>query len=108
MTTDEFFDMVENHTDLRGVGLSDTAAVVEHIPTQIYTSITLKGIAEIPENDMIDVLTMQREPEAVITMARVVGYYSRVDNWNQSKLGELRDRKKGNYTVTPLLNKKLW
>jgi ribonucleoside-triphosphate reductase len=31
-------------------------------------------------------------------MARVVGYYSRVENWNKSKLGELTDRHKGDYT----------
>ena len=30
-------------------------------------------------------------------MTRIVGYYSRVENWNQSKLGELADRQKGLY-----------
>ena len=35
----------------------------------------------------------------VIHMTRVVGYYSRVENWNPSKKGELKDRQKGNYTV---------
>ena len=30
---------------------------------------------------------------------RIVGYFSRVDNWNKSKLGELADRQKGNYAV---------
>ena len=32
-------------------------------------------------------------------MTRVVGYYSRVHNWNPSKLGELKDRQKGSYVV---------
>jgi len=31
--------------------------------------------------------------------ARIVGYYSRVDNWNPSKLSELDDRHKGDYAV---------
>ncbi len=32
-------------------------------------------------------------------VTRIVGYYSRTSNWNKSKLGELRDRHKGNYSV---------
>lgn len=33
-------------------------------------------------------------------MTRIVGYYSNVHNWNKSKLGELGDRRRGDYTVT--------
>jgi len=36
----------------------------------------------------------------VYGMTRVVGYFSRVHNWNKSKLGELKDRHKGNYSVS--------
>ena len=32
-------------------------------------------------------------------MSRIVGYYSRINNWNKSKLGELRDRHAGDYVV---------
>lgn len=32
-------------------------------------------------------------------MTRVVGYYSLVENWNPSKIGELKDRQKGDYVV---------
>jgi len=35
----------------------------------------------------------------VIHMTRIVGYYSRISNWNDSKLGELADRHKGIYDV---------
>jgi ribonucleoside-triphosphate reductase len=35
----------------------------------------------------------------VYGMTRIVGYFSRVNNWNKSKLGELKDRHKGNYSV---------
>jgi ribonucleoside-triphosphate reductase len=35
----------------------------------------------------------------VYGMTRVVGYFSRVHNWNKSKIGELKDRRKGNYSV---------
>ncbi|GAB63077.1 MAG: hypothetical protein DWB56_06845 [Candidatus Jettenia sp.] len=39
------------------------------------------------------------ETEKLIGVTRIVGYYSRVQNWNKSKIGELRDRHKGNYAV---------
>jgi len=38
--------------------------------------------------------------EDVYGITRIVGYYSRVTNWNKSKLGELRDRHRGDYGVT--------
>ena len=40
------------------------------------------------------------ESTNVYGMTRIVGYFSRVNNWNKSKLGELKDRHKGNYIVT--------
>ena len=35
----------------------------------------------------------------VYGITRIVGYFSRVNNWNLSKIGELKDRQKGNYTI---------
>jgi len=35
----------------------------------------------------------------VYGMTRVVGYFTRVRNWNKSKIGELKDRRKGNYSA---------
>lgn len=32
-------------------------------------------------------------------VTRIVGYYSRVSNWNKSKIGELNDRHLGRYSV---------
>ncbi|MFH1422997.1 MAG: anaerobic ribonucleoside-triphosphate reductase, partial [Planctomycetota bacterium] len=32
-------------------------------------------------------------------VTRIVGYFSRVQNWNKSKLGELADRRRGNYAI---------
>jgi len=37
------------------------------------------------------------QSEDVYGITRIVGYYSRINNWNKSKLGELRDRHRGNY-----------
>jgi ribonucleoside-triphosphate reductase len=35
----------------------------------------------------------------VYGITRIVGYFSRVNNWNKSKTGELKDRQKGIYRV---------
>ncbi len=36
----------------------------------------------------------------VYGISRIVGYFSRINNWNKSKIGELADRHKGNYSVS--------
>ena len=35
----------------------------------------------------------------VYGMSRVVGYFSRIDNWNSSKKSEFKDRQKGIYKI---------
>ena len=35
----------------------------------------------------------------VYGITRIVGYFSRISNWNKSKLGELSDRHKGDYSL---------
>jgi len=37
--------------------------------------------------------------DRVYGLSRVVGYFSRIDNWNKSKQGELADRHAGNYAI---------
>ncbi|MBV6518154.1 MAG: anaerobic ribonucleoside-triphosphate reductase [Candidatus Brocadia sp.] len=39
----------------------------------------------------------------VYGISRIVGYFSRINNWNKSKIGELADRHKGSYTVSDLI-----
>ncbi|NQT86306.1 anaerobic ribonucleoside-triphosphate reductase, partial [bacterium] len=39
------------------------------------------------------------ESDDVFSMTRIVGYYSRISNWNKSKIGELRDRQAGTYAL---------
>jgi ribonucleoside-triphosphate reductase (formate) len=42
------------------------------------------------------------QSDDVYSMTRVVGYFSRIHNWNPSKIGELADRHEGNYSVAPV------
>jgi len=50
--------------------------------------------------------TSQEEPfcpycgsRNVYGVSRIVGYYSKIENWNKSKKAELKDRQKGNYAL---------
>jgi ribonucleoside-triphosphate reductase len=38
----------------------------------------------------------------VYGVSRVVGYYSKIENWNPGKKAEFKDRQKGNYEVKDL------
>ena len=40
-----------------------------------------------------------REPIILDGITRIVGYFSKISNWNKSKIGELHDRRTGNYKV---------
>lgn len=41
----------------------------------------------------------------VYQITRIVGYYSRINNWNKSKLGELKARRQGSYTLSEAVPK---
>ncbi len=50
--------------------------------------------------DFINVIQNDRKSIVLHGITRIVGYYSRVNNWNKSKVGELRDRAQRNYGLT--------
>jgi len=70
-----------------------------------FVEISIQEVIEAPLGDILKVLKGERNPIAVKSYTRIVGYYSAVDNWNNSKLSELRDRHEGIYG-TPNFNPK--
>jgi hypothetical protein len=40
-----------------------------------------------------------RDPFVIDGITRICGYMSKISNWNKSKLGELKARRKGNYSL---------
>jgi hypothetical protein len=50
--------------------------------------------------EFLRVIQNDRAPIVLNGITRIVGYYSRVNNWNKSKVGELRDRASGRYGLT--------
>ena len=56
-------------------------------------------------DQVVKVLKFERDPIVLNRMARIVGYYSNLNNWNVSKLEEQKDRRKGNYEVTDVFTR---
>ena len=94
-----FLDSVDEHPTLEGADISDEGFTVHHIPTGKATRIPVEKVQELDWITLEDIMTLKREPKALHGFTRVVGYYSRPDNWNPSKIGELKDRQKGNYGI---------
>ena len=103
MLLQDFIAKVDAHEELTGVGvlpdLSNGVVVVSHKTSGLTSKIPVADIEELEWELLYDLISGKREPIALRQMTRVVGYYSRVENWNQSKLGELKDRRKGSYIV---------
>ncbi len=105
MDAGEFFDRIEAHPELEGAGVEEgengegDAVYVRHVPTDSKFRVLLSTVLEHSWEKLEPILTGQREPKILSHMTRVVGYFSRVENWNRSKIGELRGRQKGDYSL---------
>jgi hypothetical protein len=100
----DFFGRVEAHAELEGVGVDapeaeEPGAVVQHTPSGLTTRLPLAAVEQTPWEVLEEVLVGRREPEVLRHMTRVVGYYSRIQNWNKSKIGELKGRHQGRYEL---------
>ncbi len=105
MELTRFYDQIESHPELEGLGIDteckehQPGVIVKQTKTGLMTRIPLAAIEAADWDVLEDVLMGNREPQILQHMTRVVGYFSRVENWNKSKIGELKDRQKGNYSV---------
>ena len=55
--------------------------------------------AALPDLDWPEIRKACINGRDVKHFTRIVGYFSNIDNWNKSKIGELKDRHRGNYRV---------
>ncbi len=105
MEVGEFFDKVEAHPDLEGVGIEEcesggkSAVYVRHVPTDSKYRVDLAAIGGQNWEALQSVFLGKREPKVLSHMTRVVGYFSKVENWNRSKVGELKGRQRGDYSL---------
>ena len=73
--------------------------LIRNKETGRFYSIKTPELQNITVEELLDILSGNREPDVLFTVTRIVGYYSKTANWNDSKLGELKDRQAGNYSM---------
>ncbi len=99
----EFYEQIDKHPALEWLGVieghspAEDEVLIQHAEVGIKHALTIRTVLETPWKELEAVLTGKREPRIMIHLTRIVGYYSRVQNWNRSKLAELKDRHNGNY-----------
>lgn len=114
---DLFVEAVELSSDLEIIGTAtpnDEEVFVIRDYSKVegldgaYAEVSIKEIVEKVSDvdrakDFIRVISDERKPIVCEGVTRIVGYYSRVTNWNKSKIGELRDRAQKHYGLTNAL-----
>lgn len=92
--------------EIDGVTESGNIKVINHSSQEAY-EIEVDTIIKTPVKDLMLALETGVHIR-VLNITRIVGYYSRIQNFNKSKVGELRDRiygrTKGGYYVNGGLN----
>jgi anaerobic ribonucleoside-triphosphate reductase len=87
-----------NGSDILVIENSNIAKDVEgHQTTVELPEVFAKCGDEKQAKRFADVVNCTANPIRLEGVTRIVGYYSRVNNWNKSKIGELRDRQNGQY-----------
>ena len=99
MTAVEFIDHVEATPGLEVIDTAPGKALVRHAESKACYSVEYADALVHTWDEIVAVLTAKRGAKIISHMTRIVGYYSMIDNWNKSKLGELAARRKGNYGI---------
>jgi len=94
MKPGDFIKKLEEHPDL------DWSFVVRFQGgTQPIHGVKLDAVKSYTWKELEGVLTEKREIKVLEGYARICGYFSKLSSWNKSKIGEQRDRQKGNYSI---------
>jgi hypothetical protein len=103
MTTKDLYESIEGHEALEGVSVcadeKDPHVVIRHKPSSLLTKVHVNALADVTWPQLEKVLCGEVEPRVLRHMSRIVGYYSRFENWSKSKIGELKARIAGNYGI---------
>jgi hypothetical protein len=95
MRITDFYEKVKEDPEIEGVDMLEWGVVVKNSKGW-YVSIRIESIVE---NNWDSIRNMIFGTQPLYHVSRVVGYYSRIENWNDSKIGELKDRRQGDYDV---------
>ena len=90
-TKEEVF-VIRDYSKTEGIEGAYVEVSIDEIVRKVTDSTKAQEFIKVIQND--------RAPIVLNGVTRIVGYYSRVNNWNKSKVGELRDRANGSYGLT--------
>jgi hypothetical protein len=98
-----FHDMIASHPHLRVVGVEPATQTVAFHHLESNTTMEIPRLPEQLEDagadDILGILEGRISPKRIHHITRIVGYFSRVEAWNKSKVAELRDRQKNPHVV---------
>ena len=102
LTQKTFLDLIKQENQLEILEENKDYCVVACPETGKVSQVKYDDMEKNSEDvwpQIVQTLIGTREPKVLSHVTRIVGYYSSVENWNQSKVGELKDRHEGNYSV---------
>jgi len=91
-SNDEEVFVIRDYSKTEGIDGAYVEVSIEEIVQKVTDTDRAQEFIKVIQND--------RKPIVLHGITRIVGYYSRVNNWNKSKVGELRDRAQRNYGLT--------
>jgi hypothetical protein len=106
MKLEDFLSGIQSHDQLSCAGVvsadqpGDDFLLVTGRTTGARFKVLVTTILDQPWAVLEGILTGKRNAIVMDHVTRIVGYYSKVRNWNKSKVGELHDRQAGNYRVS--------
>lgn len=99
MTRETFVSHVQTHPQMRLCSKSnETTYYVRNFRNDLF-EIPVDEVENHPWEHLEMMLLGKRGVKTIESMSRIVGYYALLRNWNKSKIAELKDRHRGNYTV---------
>lgn len=99
MAPKDLWNHIDEDDALEWLGSDVGGFYVKCLQRNIVYCIPLEHAADYAWDELGAVLRVERSPRIMSHIARVVGYYSMLHNWNASKIAELRDRHKGMYDL---------
>lgn len=99
-----FDDMVKlsGIIEIDGITENDKIKIINHSNKEAY-EVEIETIVKTPIKDLMLALETGVCLH-LLKISRIVGYFSRINNWNSSKIAELRDRRRGNYWQNQRMN----
>lgn len=98
MSNEEFLVKLKENTNYELKDELKDSYIVFNSETGKKYKISKSSLNDTDWNNLSSVLN-GRDAFVVDGITRIVGYFSKVSNWNKSKIGELKDRQKGNYCI---------